>query len=99
MSERQLRDFARKVLDSPIGVTPSGWKAANKALSEPPDVVVLLRWLRKEHGANLLKEQGRESTSSKVLWAIITELQKTVRLTADGWKWVEEGRDEPQGNG
>lgn len=90
MSEQELRDFVAKVLDSPIGVTPKGWKAVTKALSEPPDVVMLLRWAYEQHSwAKVGTPTAYTVVRCETLWDVIKELEKTVRLTADGWEWVE----------
>ena len=59
---------------------------AKQALSEPPDVVVLLRWLR-----DYMLKWGEESWAWNACEPVVAFIAKEfhVRLTADGWKWVD----------
>jgi len=103
MSEKEKTEALQAVLDSDISYPDTGLDCAGeymdglcnirKALEAEPDVVALLRWAYEQHSwAKVGSPTAYTSGRCHTLWDVIKELEKTVRLTADGWEWVEEKR-------
>ena len=90
MSERKLRELADTALDSLEvfipGVPLIG--KLDKALSEPPDVVALLRWAMEQMSV-YYGDPDAVRAYEHMVFHITDEFR--VRLTDDGWEWVEEG--------
>lgn len=56
-------------------------------LAQPPDLAVLLRKLLKMQDDPFMGSEGAD-----VLDHVIAQIEKTIRLTEDGWEWAEEGK-------
>ena len=95
MSERKVREAAKRLLSEKMTIWSSDWTQGSpndqlkQALSEPPDVVVLAQELLKMHRGTA----GRREVVVITGGALRSMLEQKfhVRLTADGWEWVEEG--------
>ena len=88
MSEKKLRDAMRYVRRDRL-TAYSGLRAIEEALAQPPDLVVLLRWAKAlEEKYNVVGNIGSQ-LDELTFPIVIRQIQKTVRLTDDGWEWVE----------
>lgn len=100
MSERELRQWLADCQGRFVDLERDGVHSGvlrrhiELALSEPPDVVVLLRWLTGWRDTYTDKLTGDLYAPPDMAWATIeatiNEIEKTVRLTDDGrWEWVD----------
>lgn len=85
MSERELREAIPKHT-CPEPVDCPYCKETWALLSQPPDLVALLRKMQKMYDSMFW---GAEAASA--LYTLMQYIEKTVRLTEDGWEWVEGG--------
>jgi hypothetical protein len=76
MSERELRRLLK-------GRCVSG---IEDALAAEPDVVVLLRFC---YAQGTLAAARGHGDAANTFDDVIKEIEKTVRLTDDGWEWVK----------
>ena len=104
MSEREVRALANKLAGRYTELAcekalVNEWmelaKEFDEALSEPPDVVLLLRWLREEQAETLHSPHWTEDHKTGLLNAFAVVVDRITEkfhicLTADGWEWVDE---------
>ena len=84
MSEKQLREAMRYVRRDNL-TEYSGLRVIEKALAKDPDLVELLRKIH--------EFQSRWSLSVPTVDAlklVARHIEKTVRLTDDGYEWIDE---------
>lgn len=103
MSEKKLRVFAKAALDS--SASPGLHEMYWAAVEDDPDLMALGRQLsglrdkRQQELANTLRatytleeavSRSFDKGAFEAIAGIVDLIETTVRLTDDGWEWVEE---------
>lgn len=91
MRERKLRNRLEHKPWCHIGTGAACSCGLDEALAEPPDLVVLLRKVKKAEAEYNAIGRAESIWGAMTLELVIGEIEKTVRLTDDGgWEWTEQ---------